>query len=351
MSRPEVDTHAGMNRGRTLAYLGGLIDGDGYFKITKNFRTPRIRHPYYANVVGVSQLWPGPAVQRFANTFGGEVKLTQTPQGTRMARCELRGSTATSTARRLVPFLLVKRCQALLFLEAVRLRPRRRGRTLATERGHEQVERVAQALIAVQRGEWDPNVSLPLPDDLRSYTDVTPAQLGWTREELSAYLAGVMDSDGNLRIYRKKVPGMRWPHYRINVRCAQVSPSPAVQLLKETFGGHLAIRKEGRPNHRDLIEWSIDDRGAVPAIKALIPHLRVKWIDACLLMQLRELKSRPKEDLTSWVHANRWRPQVEMRKRSFSARQIEEFERIHQTLLAVHSAGSKGLPSAPATQG
>lgn len=333
-----------------LAYLGGLVDGDGYIKLTRSYRNSRIRHPYYTNVLGVAQLAPGPAVRLFASTMGGDVRQVLTQHGTRMTRCELRGKVAVSAARHLAPFLLLKRNQALLFLEAVRWRPTRHGRTLPTETGHERVERILRALVSVQGGSWEYSKNqLPLDAALSGYGTSRPDELGWTRAETLAYLAGIMDSDGNFRISRRRVAGMRWPQYRLNVRCAQVSPSPAVQLLKNTFGGHLSIMKATRSNHRDLVVWSVDDRGAVPVIEALIPYLRVKWIDACFLLELRELKSKPKQDLTSWVHANRWHVRVEMRKRSYSSRQVEEFERVRQTLIALHAADSRGSSSVPVT--
>lgn len=325
-----------MERALVLAYLGGLVDGDGYFKITKNYRTPRIQHPYYANVVGVSQLWPGPAVREFAAVFGGDMRPTTTRQDTRMARCELRGQAAVSAARRLAPFLLVKRDQVLLFLEAVRLRPTRHGRTVASERGHEQVEVVARALRAVQRGERDPRAPLPLPRRMASYGNLTPAQLGWTRAETLAYLAGIMDSDGNLRIYKQTVPGMRWPHYRINIRCAQVEPSPAIRLLAQTFGGRIARKPARWANHRDLEEWNLHDRTASAAIKSLLPYLRVKWREACLLLELRHLKSLELQEMTVWDHPTRWGHNARMRKRSYSAAQVAEFERIRRSMLNLH---------------
>lgn len=112
-----------------LAYLGGLFDGDGYFKITRSFRTPRIIHPYYANVLGIAQLWPGESVRLFAQVFGGDVKLVVTKNRTAIARCELRTINAEAATRRIIPYLLVKRPQAMLFLEVPRVRPTRRGRT------------------------------------------------------------------------------------------------------------------------------------------------------------------------------------------------------------------------------
>jgi len=273
------------------------------------------------------------------------MKRVVTPHGTPMARCELRGKVAGSAARRLAPFLLLKRSQALLFIEAVRLRPKRRGRTLPTERGHESVEKITQALVSVQRGQWDFSKDhYPLPAGMNGYVCLTPAQLGWTREETLAYLAGVMDSDGNFRIYRKRVSAMRWPHYRINIRCAQVIPSPAVELLSTTFGGRITTVKASRPNSRDLASWNLHDRAASPAIEALLPYLRVKWLDACLLLELRHLKSRGKEDITEWEHRTRWQRLIKMRKRSYSSSQVADFERVRQSLRALHD-GSASSPS------
>src|SRR3990172_3505191 len=105
--------------GQVLAYLGGLVDGDGYLKITRDYRTPTVKHPYYAIVVGVAQLWPSEAVGLFAATFGGQLRSYPTRDGRQMARCEVRGRVAETATRRLLPFLLVKRSQAILLLDFV----------------------------------------------------------------------------------------------------------------------------------------------------------------------------------------------------------------------------------------
>ena len=44
-----------VQRGEVFAYLAGIVDGDGYLKVTRNYRTPGTVHPYYASVVGVQQ--------------------------------------------------------------------------------------------------------------------------------------------------------------------------------------------------------------------------------------------------------------------------------------------------------
>lgn len=341
-----------MNGALVLAYLGGLVDGDGYFKITANYRTPGIRHPYYATVAGLAQMWPGPAVRLFAETFGGSAKEVPTARGTAMTRCELRGAAAEGAAHRLLPFLLIKREQAMLFLEASRVRPKRHGRTPPWEGGHEQVRRIKDALASIQQGLWNQSsMRLPLSEPWAGLDRLAPKQLGWTRAETCAYLAGIMDSDGNFRIYRQHARGMRWLHYRLNIRCAQVEPSPAVELLASTFGGRVAVKKSKRPDLRNLATWDLHDKAAVPAIEALLPYLRVKWTDACLLLELRDLKSRKKDDLTVWEHRTRWPHNSTMRKRSYSAAQVEQFERVRKALLALHASKPAFAASVPEVRG
>lgn len=330
-----------MQLGETCAYLAGLVDGDGYFKVSRSYRTPGTVHPYYATVVGVSQLWPGEAVRIFASTFGGVVMDPRKNSVCRlMARCEIRGSKAESAARRLLPFLLLKRDQAILLLEVARLRSHRRGRVRDSGAACAQMERVRQALWWSHDGTgWSRNL-FPLSRDLRGYEELTPDQLGWSREQLLSYLAGIIDSDGNLRIERRRVKDMIGPHYRINIRCGQVMPSRAVELLAKTFGGRLGVRKSRRASCRDMVTWSLHDRSAVPAIEALLPYLIVKQAEAFLLLDLRRLKAKGKKGVTEWEHPNRWRESVKMRKRCYTSEQVAEFERIFRTVQALHSGGA-----------
>src|SRR2546422_597490 len=233
-----------MSLGETLAYLAGIVDGDGYFKVSRAYRWSRTVHPYYATTVGVSQLWPGEGVKIFATAFGGVIMDPRKISfGRWMARCEVHGSKAESAARRLLPFLQLKRDQAVLLLGIGRLRPSR----------------------------------------------------AWARDA-------------------------------------------AVALLARTFGGRVGLKESRRPNHRDLTTWSLHDKMAEAAIRALLPYLVVKKTEALHLLQLRRLKAQGKQGVTEWVHANRWRDSVRMRKRCYTSSQVAAFERIRQAVLALHSS-------------
>ncbi len=258
------------------------------------------------------------------------------PGRRQMARCEVHCLKAESAARRMLPYLLVKREQALLLLQVreIRARTSRRFR----ER-FESLEALRRTLLSMHEGRSQSLDSPPLSrDSLRGYSGLGPTELGWTRDQVHAYLAGIMDSDGSFRIETRQVRRMLHPHYRINIRCAQVAPSPAVELLARTFGGNVGIRQDYRSNHRALATWSLHDRAAVPAIEALLPYLVVKQTEAWLLLQLRGLKANGKEGTTEWVHANRWHERVNMTKRCYSSDEVATFERICQMLQSIHSS-------------
>ncbi|MFQ5907805.1 MAG: hypothetical protein ACE5JE_03125 [Thermoplasmata archaeon] len=151
------------------------------------------------------------------------------------------------------------------------------------------------------------------------------------------YLAGVMDSDGTFKIERRRVKAMINPHYRIKIGAGQVAPSPAINLLAETFGGTIRIRGDGRNGHRPMAHWSLFDKSAVPALEALLPYLVIKAPQARLLLQLRERKARGKLGITEWTHKTRWQRPIKMRKRCYSREQVEGFDRLYRTVKALHA--------------
>ncbi len=255
-----------------------------------------------------------------------------------MARCEIHERKASAAVRRLLPYLLVKKNQALLLLEL-------RALKLLSQQGSGEcsasMEVIRETVLTLHEGSGSRvEQILPVSSALKGYEKLGPLELGWSRCETFAYLAGVMDSDGNLRVEKRHIEGMLGPHYRICIRAAQVAPSPAIDLFARTFGGHVTVKKVNRPNQRDLAYWSLHDKSAVPAIAALLPYLLVKRQEAYLLLDLRRLKAEGKKGITEWVHPNRWHRAVKMRKRCYTPEQVAEFERIKGLVEALHSGVS-----------
>ena len=339
-----------MTVGEKFAYLAGLLDGDGYLKIVKSRFHERLN---YQIQIGIQQLWPGEAVLLFAQTFGGNMKPMVWPGHRTIARCELHSRRAAAALSQLSPYFLVKREQSLLLLELGKLKAQpKEGRFPYSFVNHGGVRitrsRPCPSVDQLARMDRLRSLLIALHDGGQAALDVEcdyevskcGPRIPWTREETLAYLAGIMDSDGSFRVVKKRVSEMLSPHYRINIRAAQVAPSPAIELLAWTFGGKMAIRRSRKPNHRDLVSWGLHDRSAAAAINVLYPYLVVKKHEAELLLELRQLKAQGKKGITEWVHANRWHPSVTMRKRCYTQDQVAEFERIHLEVQALHSGRS-----------
>ena len=292
-------------------------------------------------------MMPGEAVRLFSAMFDGKLMPPKSrPGGRPISRCEVHVRKVEAAVRRLLPFLLVKRDQALVLLEAARIK---KIGNVGMRGYSERLEALRRVLLSLHEGSGRSSIrSLPVHDSLKGYHGLGPAELGWTRDEAHAYLAGIMDSDGSFRVEKRNVPGMLHPHYRVSIRCAQVAPSPAVELLATTFGGRLSVRHDSRPNNRALVTWSLFDKSALPAVKSLLPHLVVKKQEGWLWLELRRLKEGGKKGTSEWVHANRWHEHVKMRKRHYSSGQVSVFDRIYHQMQDLH-AGPPPYPVAPRT--
>lgn len=106
-----------------------------------------------------------------------------------------------------------------------------------------------------------------------------------------AYCAGVIDSDGCIGIkrntYSMRVVGdSTQATYSARITVRQVTPE-AVSVLSETFGGSVRPRKAQATGRRSLYEWTVRDRVAEQALRALLPYLRIKKAQAENCLELR----------------------------------------------------------------
>src|SRR2546422_11276988 len=97
------------------------------------------------------------------------------------------------------------------------------------------MEEVRQALRRSHDGIDRAGKLGPSLPSFEGYQQLTPAQLGWARKQLLSYLAGIIESDGNLRIEKRRVKGVIVPHHRINILNGQVLPSRSEGLLVPTL--------------------------------------------------------------------------------------------------------------------
>lgn len=105
-----------------------------------------------------------------------------------------------------------------------------------------------------------------------------------------AYCAGIVDSDGCIRIFKRLVREKAkspYLNYAELIQVGQVEPE-AIELLKEIFGGYVYLRKRKSKKHRDIYVWKVQQLAAYQCILKLRPYLRIKSKQADNCIQFRE---------------------------------------------------------------
>ena len=103
------------SRDTTLAYLAGMIDGDGYITITRSVRAGK---EYFGAQVGIAGTRPEPH-ELAASLWGGKVNrfvpknLNHRPQ----FQWQRMGKSSVAAIEAILPYLLIKREHAVLALE------------------------------------------------------------------------------------------------------------------------------------------------------------------------------------------------------------------------------------------
>uniref|UniRef100_A0A6H1ZMJ5 Putative HNH homing endonuclease n=1 Tax=viral metagenome TaxID=1070528 RepID=A0A6H1ZMJ5_9ZZZZ len=93
---------------------------------------------------------------------------------------------------------------------------------------------------------------------------------------LYAYLAGIIDGEGTIRINKTNYSQKRMvsPQYLAHL-CLGMVDKQIPDLLKETFGGN--VREERVPNRRSIWRWELTGRFQVPKVLiSIFPYLIVK---------------------------------------------------------------------------
>lgn len=97
---------------------------------------------------------------------------------------------------------------------------------------------------------------------------------------LYAYIAGIIDGEGSIRINKNFTPHLiqvhhlKNPMYYAQINLGMVSKE-IPDLLKDTFGGN--VREERVPNRRSIWRYSLTGRNQlISTLKILLPYLRVK---------------------------------------------------------------------------
>ncbi len=150
--KPQADPSREQHRNRVaevkevevLAYLAGVMDGDGYFKMEKR-RVKGMINPHYRIKIGAGQVAPSLAIELLAETFGGTIRVRGDGHKghSPLARWSLFDKSAVPALEALLPYLVIKAPQARLLLQLRELKAK--GKLGTTEwvhpnRWHRQVK-------------------------------------------------------------------------------------------------------------------------------------------------------------------------------------------------------------------
>jgi len=121
-----------------------------------------------------------------------------------------------------------------------------------------------------------------------------------------------MDADGYFTIkkstyHQRTLSDTINANYSAQVGLRQVTPQ-VPYLLKETFGGCVAVSKPNEPNRRMLYQFQATDRPASRLSELLLPYLRIKRRQAELLVELQQTKQRAMLQPSHWFEREfpRW---------------------------------------------
>jgi hypothetical protein len=116
-------------------------------------------------------------------------------------------------------------------------------------------------------------------------------------ELLYAYLAGAVDADGFITVYRKAGPirkdGHRPIYYVAKIGLSETNPI-IPELLYKTFGSWLGEYQPKNPHHKKWYVWQATNDKARNAIQALLPYLRLKKRQAELALEFINLVKKQK---------------------------------------------------------
>jgi len=237
-----------------LAYFAGLIDGDGTICISVAYEGTKqqVTKPYMS--IGCTT----PEICKWAaKHFGGSQFQYERPDPKHkdVYHWKIASNEAlTEIVSQIRPYLLIKRPQADILLEHLAL-----GRKACPE------ERLRLAK-AIQHAN-------------QNHNDYPPFKRNLSRQEANAYIAGLIDSEGSLKINpstRSLQPKIEIPNTNANL----------IAWLHTHTQGRQYLKEYENPNHSDLHTWVLYDKKEIEKfLLSILPYIVLKREHALLVLQ------------------------------------------------------------------
>lgn len=110
--------------------------------------------------------------------------------------------------------------------------------------------------------------------------------------ETKAYVAGIVDGEGCIDIYKHKAAPRSVRKYRYTMRLTVGMGRPELpNLLHLLYGGTLTVCKPENSNRSAEWRWRVSSNKAVSVLNDIFPYLRLKKKQATLAFSLQALQS------------------------------------------------------------
>lgn len=141
---------------------------------------------------------------------------------------------------------------------------------------------------------------------------------------LYAYLAGIIDGEGTIRIARNKLKSKPHWNYTYSAHISVgMSNKEVLELFQKTFGYKISVRKECVPNRKTMYRWGTSGNNTTPKIlKELLPYLIVKKKNAELVIEFCETKQ------TCGYPKKLGLPKEELQRREFYFQEVKKLNAV-----------------------
>lgn len=248
-----------------LFYIAGYIDGDGCLYIGKHFNSGQSFHTYEYSI----QICciNNAAMNYIQNIFGGRIR-EKPVKGNRKSEWifTIKNTEAYNLAELLKGRFILKNNECNLFLQFIETIKHNAFRKVSDE-----TINIRENIINIIREERSMSdlITKEQFNDLRiDNTVINPTDIDF------AYLAGLIDSEGCLRILKYKPTNKPHPTYTIKLEIGNTKFA-IFPWLMHRFGGSI-IYREKSGNRKSVIIWSLSSRSLYNILDNIIPYIHVK---------------------------------------------------------------------------
>jgi hypothetical protein len=245
-----------MNKGIKLAYIAGVLDGDGSFSLIKGSSKKSFSPLYYPMIQLASA--NRDLIDLFKSEFGGNVTIRDSYIGKdgskRLPSYQWKSEKSAKclpVLEDLIPYLIIKKERAKHLRDYIITNPFIRGSNRLSD---ELLAQREKAYLKMRSFNDYPCVK----GDLRSKFKKNDSEdaLFWS------YVAGIMDTDGSFSLKKeiRNLPGRKTPVYTPTILLSMVDCRAIYHIMNNFDGGNLCVIKAKTTNTGFCYRFSITSK-------------------------------------------------------------------------------------------